>query len=124
MLDLKVCDKCRDAKSLISKVELPPALADKVNEYFQCSDCDLVYKRELKNEQRRIYYRENKDRIIEKAHCYKVRRMALLALPTNHFIVNEMNKRLEILKGNQDMEIYWNVVNDFMVNSHHLYAGL
>ena len=60
MLDLKVCAKCRDAKSLISNIKLPSALADKVNEYFQCSDCDLVYKRDLKNEQRRLYYRENK----------------------------------------------------------------
>ena len=124
MLDLKVCDKCRVAKSLFSNIELPAALIDKVNEYYQCIACDETYKRDLKNEQRRIYYRENKDRIIEKAHCYKVRRMALLALPTNHFIVNEMNKRLEILKGNQDMEIYWNVVNAFMVNFHQLYAGI
>ena len=124
MLDLKVCDKCRAAKSLFSKVELPPALADKVNEYFQCSDCDLVYKRDLKNEQRRIYYRENKDRIIEKAHCYKVRKMALKSQPVNNFIVNEMNKRLEILKCNKNMVLYWDLVNDFMVNFHQLYAGL
>ena len=94
MLDLKVCDKCRVAKSLFSNIDLPEALIDNVNEYFQCSDCDEAYKREMKNELRRVYYRENKDRIIEKAHCYKVRRMALIALPTNKFIVNEMNRRL------------------------------
>ena len=50
--------------------------------------------------------------------------MALIALPTNKFIVNEMNRRLEILKGNQNMELYWNLVNDFMVNFHDRYAGL
>ena len=100
MLDLKVCDKCRDAKSLFSNIELPSALIDKVNEYFQCSDCDEAYKRELKNEKRRVYYRE-KDRIIEKAHCYRVRKMALMAQPVNNFIVNEMNRRLEILKCNK-----------------------
>ena len=124
MLDLKVCVKCRDAKSLFSNVDLPEVLLDNVNEYFQCSDCDEAYKRDLKNEQRRLYYRENKDRIIEKAHCYKVRRMALLALPTNHFIVNEMNRRLEILNSNKSMDIYWDLVSAFMVNFHESYAGL
>ena len=33
--------------------ELVPSIVDKVNEYFQCSDCDETYKRELKNEKRR-----------------------------------------------------------------------
>ena len=124
MLDLKVCAKCRDAKSLFSNSELPSALADKVNEYFQCSDCDETYKRQMKNEKRRVYYRENKDRIIEKAHCYRVRKMASIAQPVNNFIVNEMNRRLEILKCNKNMDLYWNLVNAFMVNFHELYAGI
>ena len=124
MLDLKVCDKCRDAKSLFSNIELPSALIDNVNEYFQCSDCDETYKRQMKNEKRRVYYRENKDRIIEKAHCYRVRKMALMAQPVNNFIVNEMNRRLEILKCNKNMDLYWNLVNVVMVNFHELYAGL
>ena len=63
MLNLKVCVKCQDAKSLFSNVELPSVLLDNVNEYFQCSDCDETYKRELKNEKRRVYYRGNKYRI-------------------------------------------------------------
>ena len=124
MLDLKVCDKCRDAKSLFSNIELPSALIDNVNEYFQCSDCDETYKRQMKNEKRRVYYRENKDRIIEKAHCYRVRKMALKAQPVNNFIVNEMNRRLEILKCNKNMELYWDLVNDFMVNFHDRYAWI
>ena len=85
MLDLKVCDKCWDVKSLFSNIELPSALIDNVNEYFQCNDCDETYKRELKNEKRRVYYRGNKDRIIEKAHCNRVLKMALIAQPVNNF---------------------------------------
>ena len=124
MLNLRVCDKCRDVKSLFSNVDLPSALADNVNEYFQRNECDASYKRDLKNEQRRIYYKENEDRIIEKAHCYKVRKMAMDATPINTFIINEMNKILEILKCNKNMELYWNLVNDFMVNFHDRYAGI
>jgi hypothetical protein len=105
-------------------INLPEALLNKVNEYVQCSDCDEAYKRELRNEKRRIYYRENKDRIIEKAHCYRVRKMALKAQPVNNFIVNEMNRRLEILKCDRNMDLYWDLVNAFMVNFHQLYAGL
>ena len=124
MLNLKVCVKCQDAKSLFSNIDLPEVLLDKVNEYFQCSDCDETYKRELKNEKRRVYYRGNKDRIIEKAHCSRVLRMTLITLPVNNFIVNEMNRRLEILNGNKSMDIYWDVVSAFMVNFHESYAGL
>ena len=124
MLNLKVCDKCRDIKSLMSNINLPSALLDNVNEYFQCSDCDETYKRQLKNEKRRLYYKENKDRIIEKAHCYRVRKMALMAQPVNNFIVNQMNRRLESLKGSQDMDLYWALINGFMVNFHESYAGL
>ena len=50
--------------------------------------------------------------------------MALKAQPVNNFIVNEMNRRLEILKCNKNMELYWDLVNAFMVNFHELYAGL
>ena len=124
MLNLKVCVKCQDAKSLMLNVELPAVLLNKVNEYFQCGDCDERYKRELKNEKRRIYYKENKDRIIEKAHCNRVLKMALIAQPINTFIVNEMKRRLEILNCNKNMEVYWNVVNDFMVNFHDRYAWI
>ena len=124
MLNLKVCVKCQDAKSLMLNINLPEALLNKVNEYFQCSDCDGAYKRELRNEKRRIYYRENKDRLIEKAHCNRVRRMALIAQPINNFIVNEMNRRLKILNSDENMEIYWDLVSAFMVNFHDRYAGL
>ena len=124
MLDLKVCVKCQNVKSLMLNVELPVVLLNKVNEYFQCGDCDERYKRELKNEKRRVYYRENKDRIIEKAHCHRVRRMALIAQPVNNFIVNEMNRRLKILNSNENIEIYWDLVSAFMVNFHESYAGL
>ena len=120
MLNLKVCVECQAAKSLMLNINLPEALLNKVNEYFQCSDCDDTYKRELKNEKRRVYYRENKDRVIEKAHCNRVRRMALIALPTNKFIINGMDRILNF-KG---MELYWQVVNDFMVSFHDRYAGL
>ena len=124
MLDLKVCDKCRDAKSLFSNIDLPEVLLDKVNEYFQCSDCDETYKRELKNEKRRVYYRGNKDRIIEKTHCNRVLRMTLITRPVDNFIVNEMNRRLEILNGGKSMDIYWDLVSAFMVDFHESYAGL
>ena len=124
MLNLKVCDKCRDIKRLMSNINLPSALIDNVNEYFQCVECDETYKRQLKNEKRRLYYKENKDRIIEKTHCYRVRKMAMNATPVNIFFINEMNRILEFLKGNQNIDLYWDLVNDFMVNFHDRYAGI
>ena len=78
----------------------------------------------MKNEKRRVYYRGNKDRIIEKNHCNRVLRMTMITHPVNNFIVNEMNRRLEILNSNKSMDIYWDLVSAFMVNFHESYAGL
>ena len=63
-------------------------------------------------------------RIIEKTHCNRVLRMALIARPINNFIVNEMNRRLEILNSGKSMDIYWDLVSAFMVDFHESYAGL
>ena len=35
-----------------------------------------------------------------------------------------MNKRLELLTGNEPMNEYWEVINGFMVNFNGRYAGV
>ncbi len=93
-MDLKVCDKCRDLKSLILCIDLPSPLLDNVIEYFQCVECDETHKRQFKNEKRRNYYRLNKERMFEKTYCYRVRKNAQVDQPMDKIIVNEMNRRL------------------------------
>ena len=59
-INIKVCDKCIDSKGLMSNINLPSALIDNIKDYFQCSECDATYKKQLKNEKRRLYYKEQR----------------------------------------------------------------
>ena len=46
------CDKCKVSKCLMFNIDLPSAVIDNVNDYFQCVECDKTYKRQLKNEKK------------------------------------------------------------------------
>ena len=123
VLDFKVCKKCNDTKLLMNDFDLPTALIDNIKEYFQCSECDIQRKKQIINEKRRDYYRDNKERIIERSYCNRLLKQAR-AFPINLFIIAEMEKRLAILKGKSDMELYWSSINHFMMEFSERYPGV
>ena len=94
--------------------DLPTTIIDNTGEYFQCSECDIHHKKHIINEKRRDYYRDNKDRIIERCYCNRLLKQAR-SFPINLFIIAEMEKRLALLKGKSDMELYWSSINHFMI---------
>jgi len=122
VLNLKFCEKCKDTKLLMNDLNLPTTIIDNICEYFQCSECDIIHKKNIFNEKRREYYKDNKDRIIERSYCNRHLKEAR-KYPINLFIIAEMKKRLALLKGKSDMEIYWQAINDFMME-YSAYSGL
>ena len=67
---------------------------------------------------------ETIDIIIERNYCSKALKIATNEIPLNTFIINEMNKRLELFKGKSDMDLYRNTINGFMMNFSERNSGL
>jgi hypothetical protein len=123
-INIKDCKTCDSVKLLMGHVILPHAVIDNINQYFQCLECDYAHKRQVKKEKQRIYYRENKDKIIERTHCNSVKKIALNQTPINTFVLGEMNKRLKLLKENKTLDLYWSEVNYFMIHYHQRYSWI
>ena len=124
VVNLKVCKSCTITKLLINNLNLPEQITDNIINFYQCLDCDFYDKKKIRNDKRKLYYKENKDSLIERYYLNSLLKITNEHQPRNFFILDEIKKRLLLLKDNTQMELYWQTVNDFMVNFHHIHPGL